>query len=175
MNKDQMRILINEKHEALFQFLSSHDDNKWNEGPEGKWTAGQHVIHLIQTAKPLNTALRMPKFLLQYKYGKANRPNKTYEEIVANYYGKMAALDREVVSPFSKNMPSTPPSGKGEIIATLDNQKEKLVKQLGRLSNKELDKYLLPHPLMGRMILREIIMWSAFHVEHHHKVLLEKY
>jgi len=175
MQKDQIHNLINEKHDALFNFLAQHDDSKWDKGPEGKWTTGQHIVHLNQAGKPLNKALGMPKFLLQYKFGKANRATRSYEEVTHNYNIKLSKVEGPVISPYSVNMPETPPSTKPEIVKELEKHRKTLLKRLSKLSDKQLDKYLLPHPLMGRMILREIIMWSAYHVEHHHKILVEKY
>lgn len=175
MNKKQITNLINDKHDALIQFLADHDNQRWNKGPENKWTSGQHIVHLIQSTKPLNKALRIPKFILQYKFGKANRPCRSYDELVSRYLEKLAKVNGQVNSPYSNNMPLTPPSEKEIIISELTNQKNILLKKLDKLSDKQLDKYLIPHPAMGRMILREIIMWSAYHVEHHHNILKAKY
>ena len=175
MHRDKIQKLINEKHDALIQFLMTHEDEKWNTGPDGKWTTGQHCIHLIQSTKPLNKALSIPKFILQYKFGKANRPTRTYDEVVSRYLEKLTKLNGKVVSPYSNNMPATPPNGKKNIILELTYQKDILLKKLNKLSEAQLDKYLIPHPAMGRMLLREIIMWSAYHVEHHHNILKEKH
>lgn len=175
MKKQQIHNLINDKHQALIQFLNTHDDLKWNQGPEGKWTTGQHVIHLIQSTKPLNKALSVPKFILQYKFGKANRNARSYDEVVTRYLDKLAKVDGKITSPYSSKMPETPPTGKDELINELTKQKDILLKKLDKHSEKQLDKYLVPHPAMGRMILREIIMWSAYHTEHHHKSLKANY
>ena len=36
----------------------------------GKWTAGQHVLHLFLTTQPVNIGLGLPKFLLKLLFGK---------------------------------------------------------------------------------------------------------
>ncbi|WP_231962837.1 DinB family protein [Polaribacter sp. KT25b] len=43
------------------------------------------------------------------------------------------------------------------------------------ISEKNLDTLVLPHPLMGKMTVREIIMWTAYHTEHHTKTLQNLY
>jgi hypothetical protein len=95
--------------------------------------------------------------------------------VVKRYLEKLAKLDGKIVSPYSNKMPKTPPIGKEKLIAELTNQKNILLKRLNKISEKQLDKYLIPHPAMGRMIMREIIMWSAYHTEHHHKLLRANY
>ena len=34
---------------------------------------------------------------------------------------------------------------------------------------KQLDHYLLPHPLLGKITLREMLFFSAYHIQHHTK------
>ncbi len=174
MTKSELIQLTKDKFQNLFDFLNDHDVNKWNKGPEGKWKAGQHIMHLLQSAKPLNRALGLPMFVLWYKFGKANRGPRTYDQVIDKYQTKLQAAG-EVLSPFSKNMPDTPPDGKQKIIELLSKEKDILLKKINKISEKNLDKYLIPHPLMGRMLIREMIMWNAYHIEHHHKILAEKY
>lgn len=174
MTNSELLNLTNQKFQNLFDFLETHDLDKWNKGPEGKWTSGQHIMHLIQSAKPLNRALGLPMFILWYKFGKANRPPRTYDDVVAKYHRKLKEVGN-IVSPFSKNMPETPKEGKHEIIDILSKEKKILLKKISKISEKSLDKYLIPHPLMGRMLIREMIMWNAYHIEHHQTILEEKY
>ena len=71
MEKDDIILKLEEKHQTLINWLQNHDNQKWQEGPENKWTTGQQALHLLQSIKPLNAALSMPKFMLKYKFGKA--------------------------------------------------------------------------------------------------------
>jgi hypothetical protein len=33
----------------------------------------------------------------------------------------------------------------------------------------QLDAYLLPHPLLGKLTVREMLFFSAYHISHHHQ------
>ena len=57
----------------------------------------------------------------------------------------------------------------------LQIQNKKLQYKTKRLKDKHLDKLLIPHPLMGKMTLREIIMWTAYHTDHHNQILKASY
>ena len=61
------------------------------------------------------------------------------------------------------------------IINRLKIQNKKLQHKLLKWSDNDLDNYILPHPLMGKMTIREIIMWTTFHVEQHTKTLQNNY
>ena len=67
MDKQSIADILEEKNQNLLTWLEKQDPEKWQKGPEGKWTTGQQALHLLQSIKPLNDALSMPKFLLRYK------------------------------------------------------------------------------------------------------------
>ncbi len=46
---------------------------------------------------------------------------------------------------------------------------QKLCKRMNKYSEEELDKYILPHPLMGKVTLREMLYFTIYHVQHHEK------
>jgi hypothetical protein len=139
-----------------------------------KWTAGQHVVHLVQSEATLLKALAMPMFLLKWKFGKSNRPSRTFEEVVHRYNEKLRQAGN-VVSPFSKNMPEVNSNNLKSWLDKLKSLNDKLNQKTKALHEKELDTVILPHPLMGKLILREMLMWNAYHTAHHLNILKEKY
>lgn len=174
MNKPQIVDLINQKHDALFQWLQNHDGSKWEKGPEGKWTTGQHIKHLHQSMQPLNKVLKVPKMFLSYKFGVSNRATRSYDELVSKYQSKVHQMDG-VVSPYSKNLTVPMLSEKATLINMLNDEKEIMLKKFDKWNEPNLDKYIVPHPLLGRMPFREMFMFMGYHTEHHHKILAKKY
>lgn len=174
MKKAEVIEVLNEKHQVLYEWLDTHPVEKWVEGPQGKWNTGEHIVHLIQTANAINKALWLPKFFLKYKFGVNNRANRTYEEIIKKYQDKLAK-NPGVVAPISRNMPSISTANKTTYISNLEKEKLKLIKLFKKWKEHDLDTYLLPHPLLGRMTIRELILWTAYHVEHHYKILKTSY
>lgn len=174
MTKKEIAQINTEKHQSLYDWLQNHPDENWAKGPAGKWNTGEHVVHLIQSETALNRGLRIPKFYLKYKFKTNNRENRSYEQVVKKYQDKLAA-NPGVVGSMSRTMPEITPANKSIYIAQLDKEKTKLLKKLDKWSDKALDTYLLPHPLMGRMTVREILMWNAYHTEHHYNILKAKY
>ena len=174
MNKEDIANLLEEKHQSLFNWLEQHDIELWETGPEGKWTTGQHTKHLLESIKPLNTALSLPKFILKYKYGKANRAVRGYDAIKNRYLERLKEA-QGIVSPFSRGKKIPKAKDKNYFINRLKVESKKLQYKTKKWSDSDLDTYILPHPLMGRMPIRELLMWTSYHVEHHTKTLVEKY
>lgn len=174
MNKTEIVDLLELKHKELFTWLENHPDEKWVLGPKDKWTTGQHILHLVISIRMLNKALSMPKFLLKYKFGKSNRPSRTYKEVAKRYEDRLAE-NQDRARTFNKDLKTPLLKEKLQLLSTLQVLNKKLQYKTNKLKDKDLDVLLLPHPLMGRMTLREIIMWTAHHTEHHLDILKKKY
>jgi hypothetical protein len=174
MDKEDIANLIDAKHAELISWLINQPEDSWTLGPEGKWTTGQQALHLLQSIKPLNSALSMPKFLLRYKFGKANRPVRDYNTIVNRYQERLKDVKGKTYKG-SQNMKVPTLKEKEFILNRLQTEQKKLQYKTKKISDKNLDTLILPHPLMGKMPIREIIMWTAHHVEHHTETLKAKY
>jgi DinB superfamily len=174
MDKETIVDLLDQKHTELITWLKQQPDDAWEQGPEGKWTQGQQALHLLQSIKPLNNALSLPKFLLRYKFGKANRPVRAYDDIVKRYHERLEDAKGKTFKG-SQNMKIPTITDKNFILNRLQTESKKLQYKTKKISDKNLDTVVLPHPLMGKMPVREIIMWTAYHVEHHMETLKSKY
>lgn len=174
MDKEAIADLIDAKHTELISWLEQQPVELWTTGPKGKWTQGQQALHLLQSIKPLNDALSLPKFVLRFKFGKANRPVRGYDAIVKRYKERLEDAKGKTFKG-SQNMKVPTIEDKKYILNRLQTESKKLQYKTKKISDKNLDTVILPHPLMGKMPVREIIMWTAYHVEHHTQTLKEKY
>ena len=175
MNTNQIADLLRSYQTDLFSLYNAQDKSFWEKTPEGKWSAGHHLIHLVQSTWPLLLGLSLPKFLIKWYYGTSNRPSRSLEEVIQRYQEKLAMVSEGVVSPFSRKMPDSKGKDSLKWQKTFTEMNERLNKKMLRFSEKDLDTLLVGHPLMGKMTLREILMWNAYHTKHHEKVLRAKY
>jgi hypothetical protein len=120
--------------------------------------------HLYLSVKPLTKALQLPHFILRFIFGKANRPSKTYEGLVEKYSSKLAAGGRAsgrfIPKPVAVNE-------KEILIGKLQHAIKKLAAVLNKYTEEELDQIILPHPLLGKITLREMMYFTVYHAEHH--------
>lgn len=174
MHKEDIANLLEEKHNKLINWLEQQDIERWETGPEGKWTTGQQTLHLLQSIKPLNMALSLPKFVLKFKFGKANRPVRDNDAIIKRYLERLKDVKGKTFKG-SQNMKVPSIKEKQYLLNRLQVENKKLQHKTKKWKDNDLDNLILPHPLMGKMPVREIIMWTACHVEHHTKTLQKQY
>ncbi|CAL2082062.1 DinB family protein [Tenacibaculum sp. 190524A02b] len=174
MVKKDIINLLEEKHQVLFNWLQNQPEENYIKGPENKWTTGQHIVHLVDSIQKVNHALSYPKFILKYKFGTSNREVRAYEHIVERYQEKLSQ-NKEKAKAFNIKV-TTPSLNKfQQLVTKLKIQNKKLQHKTNRWKDQDLNNLILPHPLMGKMPIREIIMWTAYHTEHHTKILQENH
>ena len=163
-NKPQIISALNENVDTFNNYIAPLTKEQFEVSPGGKWSAGQNLDHLIRAIKPLQLAYGLPKFALRILFGKTHRPSKTYDELVAKYKAKLVAGGRA-------SGPFIPPfisfEKKNELIKKYTEQKQRLISKIEKQREKDLDVYILPHPLLGKVTLREMLYFTIHHNEHH--------
>ncbi len=167
MDKAAIIAELSNKYTEFSDYVKamSEDDFLFSLNGE-KWTAGQQIDHLCRSVEPLNKGLRAPEFALKAMFGKADHPSLTYDELVAKYRAALAA-GGTASAPFRPE--HIPFSRKDELVATLNELVTKLCNKIEKYDEDKLDILLLPHPLIGKLTMREMFYFTIYHAGHHHE------
>jgi len=152
--------------EKFSKFCSSLSDEQFFHQPEGKWSPAQQVKHLIISANKTRLAYTLPKFIVRWYTGKPNRPSRTYDELVAKYKMKLEQGGKASGPFIPKPIPAS--YGKNKMLNQFKQSIEKLSKAIiSTRKEEQLDNYLAPHPLLGKITLRELGYFTIHHTYHH--------
>ncbi|WP_159948441.1 DinB family protein [Polaribacter septentrionalilitoris] len=174
MKKEAIAELLEEKNQHLFYWLENQPIDNWENGPKNKWTVGQQILHLVNSLQTLNKALSYPRFFLKYKFGTCNREIRDYKTVADKYQEKLL-VNQERAKVFNQKLKIPKQKDRDRLLTQFQIQSKKLQYKVRKISDINLDTLLLPHPLMGKMTIREIIMWTAHHIEHHTNILIDNY
>lgn len=134
-----------------------------------KWSSAQHADHIVRSLFPLKVIFGLPKWLSKRFFKKANRPSRSYDKLIERYLQKLEAGGRA-------SGRFVPGPIRAERKAALARKIERLVSKLSKSVNKysehELDAFVMPHPLLGRITLREMLYFTIYHVQHHQRITL---
>ena len=164
MEKPALVAQLTEQYRAFLSHLDRLEATTWLLQPNGKWSAGQQLDHIVRAVKPVSLAFGLPKWVPRLLFGRANRPSRSYDALVEKYKSKLAAGAK------ASSMFVPPPAqweDKAAQMATLEKTVANLTKRLQRFSETELDNLLLPHPILGKLTLREMLYFTIYHVQHH--------
>ncbi len=153
------------------EYFESLNDNDFNDKPDGKWSAGENYEHLFVSTYPVAKALGYPK-LTFLAFGKRKGGSKTYHELVDFYLGKL----NEGAKASSKFSPKESKLETKEVLASKwKKSTETLMNNLEKWNEEDLDKYQIPHPILGNLTVREMLYFTIYHIGHHHKIVKARF
>ena len=134
-----------------------------------KWRAADNLIHLIKSVKAVSAGMRLPKMIIGLKFGKSERNSRIYPQIREIYLNKLAEGDITLSKfrPDDHDEKADPSTLKEQILRKWDAVCVQLVGRLNRWKEKDLDVYILPHPIMGNLTVREMVIFTIYHNIHH--------
>jgi len=168
MNKQEIKSRLVNNHQAFAQFLLELSESEFVSSKNGKWTPGQQLEHIHLGVKPFRQILFLPKFLLKLIWGTANRQSKSYDDLVKKYLHKLEKGGRAT----GRFIPKFVQFGtRQKLIDNLTNEVRRLCDQLDKYTETELDQLILPHPLLGKLTMREMLYFTIYHVQHHEELI----
>lgn len=168
MNKEAIQQQLISSHQAFIDLVVSLEEKAFNFSKEGKWNAGQTLDHLQRAVSTLSLAMLLPKQVFSLLFGKANRPSKDYEGLVMKYRQKLS----EGGKAHGRYLPATIAFSKRKKAAdALLQSAQRICRRLNGYSEAQLDTIILPHPLLGKITLREMMYFTMYHAEHHLQIV----
>ncbi|MFZ9498777.1 MAG: DinB family protein [Bacteroidia bacterium] len=156
-----LQNLIQAYREAL-DFADSLDDHTYASPPlEGKWSPAQHLVHLIRSLGIVVWVTSWPYALQRLVWGRANRPSRSYDELVQRYQARLAGIKAK--SPAFFAPPAQSATQRHRINKRLLALTERYVNQLQSCPADYLESQILPHPALGKVTVREMALFSTYH------------
>jgi hypothetical protein len=131
------------------------------------WSPAENVRHLTKSIRPVAKALTIPRLFLRIRFGRPHRSSVTFEELRARYQGMLA--EGATAGPFSPSAhtESEPAAWRSRIMNEHRAVQQQLMTAMERWPEKQLDRHQLPHPLLGKLTIREMLFFTLYHQSHH--------
>ncbi|MEM9822787.1 MAG: DinB family protein [Bacteroidota bacterium] len=139
----------------------------WKPGP--KWSIAEHLDHLIRSTKGLASALKMPKIAIR-AFGIPNRPSREFKGLVDRYHSMLRG-GLVASGPYVPEKDAQ--FAQDKMLANWTMIGHKFDERLKNWSEKNLDHYLLPHPALGKLTIREMMFFTIYHNYHHLRAMKE--
>ncbi len=170
MTKELIIQELQENHRQFIDLLDSLNEKEFELPVNNKWTAGQQMKHIYLAVSPLSKGLLLPAFVIKMVFGRANRPSKDYEGLVKKYHDKLQA-GGVASAPFIPKPVSIAERQqlKGKLLSAV----KKLCRHIEGFTEEQLDACILPHPLLGKLTIREMMYFTMYHVQHHQRSIMQ--
>jgi hypothetical protein len=162
MNREQIAAALEDQERQSLAYWNAFDETTFFARIGASWSPAETVRHLGKATRAVAKALRMPRIALRFMFGKARRPSMTYDELVSHYRVLLAEGGQA-----GRFAPSARASSREAIMSSFIEANRDLRKEIARWPEKKLDALLLPHPLLGKLTVREMLLFTLYHQRHH--------
>ncbi|MBC7888881.1 MAG: DinB family protein [Ferruginibacter sp.] len=171
MTKQLIIKELSQRHTAMVDYVLSLTPKEFMFSFQNKWTAGQQMDHIIRATSLLPLAFNLPLFIPGLIFGKVNRAPLEYDELVQKYLSKLEKGAKATTIFIPKKVPY---ASRIKLAEKILRKISKINSAVDLISETELDHYLLPHPILGKITYREMLYFTMYHVNHH-SALAKKY
>ena len=140
-----------------------------------KWSPAEHVRHLHKSVRPLVKALAVPRIVLWVRFGRSRRRSRPFGDIRDRYRARLAkGYGANRFAPSARAVPRDAKAWRAEIMRNWTASVDALAARVDGWRDGALDRYQLPHPLMGKLTVREMMFFTVYHNAHHLRLVAER-
>ena len=162
MDSSKITTSLRNNHASFIHLIGQLNETQLQQSDSRQWSPAQQLEHICLSVRPVLLAFQLPRFIPRLLFGTVKKPSRSYDELVNDYRIKLQQGGKS---------PSTFVPGKAvnslKRLQQLEKSIDRLCRIVDRLSEKELDNCLLPHPLLGKLTMREMLYFTIYHVTHH--------
>lgn len=164
MTSPEITTSLRNNYVSFIHLIGQLNGEQIKQSRPHQWNPSQQLEHIYLSVRPVLLAFQLPQVIPRLLFGKANRKSRDYDTLVRDYQAKLKQGGK---SP-SAYVPAIIVNSVKRLLQ-LEKSIDRLCRIVDRLSEEELDLYLLPHPLLGKLTMREMHYFTIYHVTHHHQ------
>ncbi|NWF69854.1 MAG: DinB family protein [Chloroflexi bacterium] len=169
--KAELAAHLDETGNSISATIAALTRQDFERASSDEWSASGYLQHLILSVKPLAKALALPPAQMHKLFGQPDHESRSYADIVAFYQARIAQLlppgSTNPLEPTTYRFPEGTTDQKAYLAQTWAEAQQRLLQALAGWEEADLDAYQLPHPAMGPVTLREMLMFTYFHMTLH--------
>lgn len=166
MNKSEIITNLNKAH-SVFWDTAIHLPNPTN-SVNGKWSVTQNVEHINIGLLRVSNYLTLPKSSIESNFGLSERAS-TSNETVVKVFENAFRNGVKATAPFIPGLNLE--TSVDQLVSQGKNLLEVFISNLQNWSEEELETFNCPHPVLGKITVREILYFTIYHVQHHNETI----
>jgi hypothetical protein len=120
-------------------------------------------------------ALRQPRLVLRLLFGKARKPSRSFTHLRDDYRAVLAkGAQAGRFGPRETVPPADPAAAYDRLLGKWQRLRPNLSDAIRRWDESALDYYRMPHPLLGKLTVREMLFFTLYHIGHHATIVAGK-
>jgi hypothetical protein len=118
--------------------------------------------------RPVALALGLPRFVLWLRFGRGAGASRSFEALREAYLARLAAgATAGRFTPSPQPPPMDAAAYRDSVLGSWRAANADLRARVAGWNEAALDRYLLPHPALGTLTVREMLFFTLYHNAHH--------
>jgi hypothetical protein len=166
--KEDILTQLREMHRASMSFWNGFSTDAFFAPVGNGWSPAGNVRHLNKALQPLIQGLKLPRLVPRVLFGKSHEPSRSYAVVRDTYLailGQGAGAGKFGPEPFQPQCDAE--AQRAKLMAKHEAIAKSLTAAIEGWSEEDLDHYRFPHPLLGKMTVREMLFFTVYHNTHH--------
>jgi len=163
--KDEIIGALGSNADAIAEFFSNEPEAALFTGNPERWGPAHHLVHLTMTSKAIGRGLSSPG-LPPHPTGRS----RGYAELIEATSATLGTAPREVLLERGRVVTVPPSASRESLLNDYLLANAKLRAAAERSSEEDLDRRAMPHPYVGVLTVREMLLFCVFHERHHLKL-----
>lgn len=132
------------------------------------WAPADQVRHLTKAIRAVTRGLRIPRLFLLARFGWHRGASRSLERLRSDYQRALGAGARaREFAPRALETTEMDAAGRARVMAHHATAVTEFATAVSRWPGRALDRYRLPHPLLGKLSVREMVLFTLLHNVHH--------
>jgi len=165
-NKAEILAALESNLEAIESFFTMQPDNALFTGDPEHWGPAHHLHHLTLTSRAITRGLRKND-LPPHSDGRS----RGYGELIGAAATALRSAPKDALLERGKAVVIEPGTTTAVLVADYRAASADLRAAAAGWSDDDLDRRALPHPYLGALTVREMLLFCVFHERHHLKQL----
>jgi hypothetical protein len=163
-----IQTALTEVHAASVSYWATFDTPTFLARIGDAWSPADNVRHLTSSMRAVTRGMRMPRLFLLLAFGRSTSPSRPYATVRDVYRARLAqGASAGRFAPRPRDATVDPEAERARIMSQHAMAVNALYDVVAQWPEAALDMRRLPHPLLGPLTVREMLLFTVYHNRHH--------
>ena len=167
-SRDEICAALDRLHAESVEYWSSFATKDFLTPIGDAWSPADNVRHLTKSMRAVSRGLRLPRLFVRIAFRSATHPSRSFEKMREDYRATLASGGKAGrFAPGAMEESADPDVHRARIMGYHAVAVSELRAMAARWTERDLDRLQLPHPLLGPLTVREMLLFTLYHNSHH--------
>ena len=167
-SRDEILAALDRVHAESARYWTSFSTPTFFAPIESAWSPADNIRHLNKSIRAVTRGLQKRRFVLRLLFGRPQEASRPYDQLRDDYHRALEQGGQAgTFAPTLRGFPANAEAERARILRAHAANVCDIDDAARAWPDALLDQYRLPHPLLGKLTIREMLFLTLYHSQHH--------